>query len=84
MGLKKIIVVDDCSNDETPKLVEDYAAKSNCKIELLKLPYNHWVYKARNAAFEKIKTDFFFFLDADDFVDPLYTERLLTVPERKP
>ena len=54
------------------------------KIELLKLPYNHWVYKARNAAFEKIITDFFFFLDADDFVDSSYTERLLTVLRENP
>ena len=82
--LKKIIVVDDCSNDETPKVVEDYAAKSDGKIELLKLPYNHWVYKARNAAFEKIETEFFFFLDADDFVEPSYTERLLTVLRENP
>jgi glycosyltransferase involved in cell wall biosynthesis len=82
--LKKIIVVDDCSSDETPKLVEDYAAKSDGKIELLKLPYNHWVYKARNAAFKKIDTELFFFLDADDFVEPTYTERLITVLRENP
>ena len=84
VSLKKIIVVDDCSIDDTPKIVERYCAKSNGKIELLKLPYNHWVYKARNVAVEMVETEFFFFLDADDFVDPLYTETLVAELKENP
>jgi spore maturation protein CgeB len=82
--LKKIIVVDDDSTDDTIKMVEDYAAKSIIKIQVIKLAFNHFTYKARNIGAEHVDTDFMFFLDADDFVSQSYVGNLLSVLEENP
>lgn len=81
LSLKKIIVVDDDSVDDTVKVVERYADSSIIDIKIIKLPSNHFTYKARNLAAELVDTEFMFFLDADDFVDASYVGNLLSVLE---
>ena len=36
----EVILIDDCSNDESVKLIENYSAKSSLNIKLLKLIEN--------------------------------------------
>lgn len=76
--LKKIIVVDDCSNDQTVAIVNGYASD---KVFLIKSPYNNWIFKARNIGAKEVTTKYMFFLDTDDFVDAEYTERLIPILE---
>ena len=82
--LKKIIVVDDDSTDNTVEVVEKYASTSIINIEIIKLPANRFTYAARNIGAEQVGTEFMFFLDADDLVDHSYVGSLLSVLEENP
>lgn len=79
--LQNIIVVDDCSSDRTAIIVNEYTSD---KIILIKLAYNHWIYTARNIGTKETISKYIFFLDADDFVDIEYVERLVPVLEEFP
>ena len=82
--LRKIIVVDDCSNDQTPHIVKDYQRNYGQIIELRQLNRNHWVFRARNTGFSLVDTKYFFFLDADDTVAPEYTKKLVYLLKGNP
>ncbi len=73
----KIVVVDDCSTDNTKQIVEGYAVKSNSNvpIEVISLTENKWVFSARNEGIKHVNTDYFFFLDADDYISSTYVEK---------
>lgn len=65
----ELIIVDDCSTDETVKLIIQEAQKDN-RITLIKLNENSGPAKARNAGIEKISGKYMTFLDADDIWFP--------------
>ena len=62
---KEIIIVDDCSTDNSSQIIKEYM-KSNPCITYHKLDKNSGVAVARNTAIEIAKGRFIAFLDSDD------------------
>jgi glycosyltransferase involved in cell wall biosynthesis len=70
---RQVILVDDCSMDETLSLLSDYP------IEIVKMPINSGTALARDAGLSLITSDITFVLDADDCWDYNHTEIHLQV-----
>ena len=66
----EFVIVDDGSTDGSRSLAESYAAKDS-RIRVFSQP-NGGVAKARNFGFKNLKnaSDYIYFLDADDVIDP--------------
>lgn len=63
----KIIVVDDGSFDNSPKILDDYAEKhKNCKVIHTN---NQGVVAARIEGLKCVDTEYFAFIDSDDFIN---------------
>lgn len=77
------IVVDDCSNDNTPQVME-FFIKQDKRFQYLRLPENRGVSAAVNAAISLSKGDFIGILDSDDAYFPLFIEETLKNLERLP
>jgi len=77
--LDKIIIVNDSSTDDTLKIVQVVSSESNIPMEVVSLEPSKWVFSARNEGFKRIDSDYFFFLDADDWVSPTYVEKMSKV-----
>ena len=60
----EVIVVDDCSTDETPNILDNYAEE----IKVLKQAKNAGLSASRNLGIKKAKGQFVVFLDADDYI----------------
>lgn len=75
----EIICVDDCSADETSALLEFFAARHS-HIRLYKHDCNRGLSAARNTGLLHARSEFVFFLDADDILpDPLALSMLYKV-----
>ncbi len=59
----ELIIVDDCSNDNTVEIINKFEDK---RIILIKLKVNLGVSNARNIALDKSKGQFIAFIDSDD------------------
>ncbi len=61
-------IIDDCSTDDTKKIVEDYLEKNNfiCKINYIKNQENRGVSYSRNVGINNSTSMFVAFLDSDD------------------
>lgn len=70
----ELIIVDDCSTDNTKKIIDKYMQKDP-RIQYLKLEENSGPAVARNKAIEKAKGKYLAFLDSDD----LWYENKLTI-----
>lgn len=68
------ILVDDGSTDNSGKICDEYAGKDSRFVVIHK--QNEGVAKARLTGFEHSKGDLISFIDADDYVSPLYLENL--------
>lgn len=75
MPLNKIIVVNDGSTDGTGVILQDFMANNEIPIDIITLTQSKWVFSARNEGFKYVDTDYFFFLDADDWVESTYVEK---------
>ena len=62
----EMIIVDDVSQDNSNKIVEQYTKKDN-RIKLIKLEENSGPAIARNKAIEEAKGRYIAFLDSDDY-----------------
>lgn len=71
----EIVVVDDGSSDQTPSLLEDYAAR-DARIRILRLPENKGVLAARAAGIKASSGELVGFVDGDDWVAPQMYEKL--------
>lgn len=71
----EIIIIDDGSNDESPKICDDYALKDN-RIKVIHKE-NAGVSKARNAGIEIATGDYFYFPDSDDYIESNTIELLI-------
>ncbi|MEW6470316.1 MAG: glycosyltransferase family A protein [Bacteroidota bacterium] len=60
----EIIVVDDASTDETPRILENYKDS----VKYLRLSKNEGLSNARNIGIQKARGQFVVFLDADDYI----------------
>lgn len=63
----EVIVVDDCSTDNTLKLVESYKKKLNLIIDQLD-QNSGGPGKPRNTAFDLAQGEYVFFVDSDDYI----------------
>ena len=70
----EIIVVDDGSTDDTPKVLEEYAQKDN-RIKVI-TQANAKLGAARNTGIKAATGEFISFVDSDDWVDTDYYEFL--------
>jgi len=61
----EMIIVDDCSPDNSNDIIEEYC-KKDARIKLLRLEQNSGPAVARNTAIKEAKGRFIAFLDADD------------------
>ncbi len=67
-GLKEIIIIDDCSTDDSMQVVKQWKKNYNGNIEIVleKLEQNSGPSKARNRGWDLASSDYVIFLDADD------------------
>lgn len=73
------ICVDDGSSDESPRIVENFAAKDR-RFSLIRQK-NAGPGEARNTGLEVARGEYFTFVDADDLVHPQLLERLLCLAQ---
>lgn len=62
-----IIIADDCSEDNTVKILEEYKSKYPEKIKLLLSDKNMGSLSNSNRLFDKIDSEYISFLDGDDY-----------------
>ena len=70
----ELILVNDGSNDDSGEICQHYAEK-NSNIKYIS-KNNGGVSSARNIGFEHSCGDFICFIDADDWLEPIYIEKL--------
>jgi len=63
----EVIVVDDCSTDNTCAVIEQYA-QNHANLLLIRQPQNHRQGAARNRGLEIAKGDYITFVDSDDII----------------
>lgn len=72
----EIVVVDDCSTDSSPQILEEYAAKDS-RIKILRHNVNSGLFQARLTGMEAATGDYFAFLDSDDYISLDYYRALI-------
>lgn len=73
----EVIAIDDCSTDGTMDVLKSYEEKYKGILYVYKTERNHKQGGARNLGLLKSSGDYICFIDADDWVAPMYVERLL-------
>ena len=71
----EIILIDDGSPDNCPKMCDDWAKKDK-RIKVIHKE-NGGVSSARNCALDKLTGDYICFVDSDDTIHPKYVEILI-------
>ena len=65
----KLIIMDDCSTDETPKLTEELAA-SDARVSVVRSERNRGMIPTVNDGFARVESEYVVKLDADDLLPP--------------
>ncbi|MEU6170881.1 glycosyltransferase family 2 protein [Streptantibioticus parmotrematis] len=79
----EFILVDDCSTDRTPEILERAVGKGGLPgARLVRHEHNRGLATARNTGLDAAEGEYLAFLDGDDWLAPGYLERLLTGIER--
>jgi heptose III glucuronosyltransferase len=76
-GIAEIIIVDDGSTDECPRLLADFAGRQP-HVRVVRQP-NGGLSAARNAGLALARGSYVAFADSDDWFDEGYYERLVTL-----
>ncbi len=71
----EIICVDDCSTDDSVKILEKYALK-DYRIKVIKRTENGGESRARNTGLENVTGEYIAFVDNDDTIDRDFFEKL--------
>lgn len=80
----ELIIVNDCSIDESLNLIENYKKNNKSKnIILINNDKNIGAGLSRNKALEIAKGEYIGFIDADDYVDKLYFQNMLKLAEKE-
>lgn len=74
----EIIVVDDCGNDDSIKIAQEYASK-DLRITILYHIQNSGSFQARKTGIEYAKGLYCMFCDSDDFLDTQACENALNI-----
>ena len=73
-----LLVCDDGSTDDTLEIVKKYAAKDP-RVKWMRMPQNSGsAFQPRKAAIVAAKSEYVAPLDADDWIEPDYLEKLMT------
>ena len=72
----EVVIVNDCSADNTSELIESYKNKVSFNIRLLENEKNLGVSRVRNKLLDAVKGEYFYFVDADDSLEPNALESL--------
>ena len=76
----EVIVVDDCSTDNSRRVVQDFFESFGGRLKLKKLPKNSgYPGLPRNSALNMARGEYVYFLDSDDFLTETALEELYTV-----
>ena len=75
----EVIVVDDCSTDNSVEIVESYAPKFDGRLKLVSMEENSgYAGFPRNKGIELARGEYLYFLDPDDTITPTALEELYT------
>jgi glycosyltransferase involved in cell wall biosynthesis len=77
----EFILVDDCSTDRTPEILEHAAGGQLPGARLLRHERNQGLATARNTGLDAARGEYLAFLDGDDWLAPGYLPRLLAAIE---
>jgi CDP-glycerol glycerophosphotransferase len=81
-GNLEVIVIDDCSTDNTVKVVEEFQDNyPELSIRLLRQSKNMRQGTARNRGIKEARGKYIFFLDGDDFIDPNTFDKMFQIAE---
>lgn len=75
-GGVEVIIVDDCSTDDSAEVAAAYVEQSNLPMCLVKKKLNTGLADARNTGIQLARAEHIFMLDADNWVYPNCFERL--------
>ena len=76
----EIIIVDDCSNDNSCKIIEDFISENqDLKITLIKQNSNHGQMASMIKGLESAQGQFVSFIDSDDILMPDYAKHHIRV-----
>ncbi len=78
----EIICVDDCSPDNSNKIVQEYLKKDS-RIKLIQREKNGGLSAARNSGLNKATGEYVYFLDSDDWIAPDFLEKMYEVITEK-
>ena len=78
----EVIIVDDCSKDDTFKKIQEYANKSKIKINALQNSKNHGPGYSRNRGMKEATGEWLTFIDSDDWIDEHLLEKIVGVLEQ--
>lgn len=79
----QIICIDDCSTDQSPQILADYARR-DARITLLRTPHNSGQAAARNLGLQIATGEFTTFVDSDDWLAPDALEQALGALAQNP
>lgn len=79
----QIICIDDCSTDQSPQILADYARRDT-RITLLRTPHNSGHAAARNLGLQIATGEFTTFVDSDDWLAPDALEQALEALAQNP
>lgn len=65
----EVIAVDDCSQDRSGEILEEYAARDK-RVQVIHLDENQRQGFARNRGMERASGQYLYFLDSDDAIEP--------------
>lgn len=71
----EIICIDDCSPDNSIKIIEDYASKDQ-RIKIVDRKQNGGLSAARNSGLDVAMGEYIYFIDSDDWIDVNYLEKM--------
>lgn len=71
-----LLIINDCSTDNSVAIVEDFFAKNPRQYELVNLPVNRGLSAGRRYVEENATTKYIMFVDADDCPYPTLIEKL--------
>ncbi len=77
----ELILVDDGSTDSSGKICDEYLLKDS-RIKVIHKP-NGGLSSARNAGLDIAQGKYIYFLDSDDYINPVLLEKTISVMEEK-
>jgi len=79
----ELIIVDDCSTDETPRIIEEYAAR-DARVKVIHNSVNQKLPASLNIGFAAASGRYFTWTSDDNYYAPEAIEKMVTVLEQQP